>query len=360
MKHILVYGMSDNPGGIETYLLGMSRRMKKYGLQFDFISDFPGVAYDRELKEEGSSIYFIPAKGKKLFSHWKEFAKVLKKHPEYDTVYFNILDAGAAFSMLIPWVMRRKIVVHSHNGSTDKMMLHKLCRPFLKIMADQRLACSKLAAVYMFGSEGKGKKKALIIPNAIDAGRYDYNEAVRNEYREKLDVQARFVVCHIGRISEQKNPYRLLDIFSALCKKEENAVLLYAGNGELKEQVMDYARKLPCADKIRFLGVRSDIPEILQASDVFLLPSLYEGLPIVAVEAQAAGLPAVLSTAVTKETDITGNVRFLDLRRSNENWADELLRCRKVKRERCRDKIIDAGYDLSHPVNDEAAAQCFM
>lgn len=359
MKHILVYGMSDNPGGIETYLLGMSRRMKKYGLQFDFISDFPGLAYDSELRAEGASVYFIPAKGKKLLSHWKGFAKVLREHPEYDTVYFNILDAGAAFSMLIPWLMRRKIVVHSHNGSTDKVMLHRVCRPFLKIMADRRMACSELAADYMFGRQENGKRKALVIPNAIDAARYDYNEAIRNEYRRKLEVEDQFVVCHIGRISEQKNPYRLLDIFAALCRKEENAVLLYAGNGELREQVMDYAQKLPCADRIRFLGVRSDIAEILQASDVFLLPSLYEGLPIVAIEAQAAGLPLVLSTAISRETDITGNVRFLDLRRSDENWADELLRCRNWKRESCREKIGDAGYDLSRPVNDEAAARYF-
>ena len=183
MKHILVYGMSDNPGGIETYLLGMSRRMKKYGLQFDFISDFPGLAYDSELRAEGASVYFIPAKGKKLLSHWKGFAKVLREHPEYDTVYFNILDAGAAFSMLIPWLMRRKIVVHSHNGSTDKVMLHRVCRPFLKIMADRRMACSELAADYMFGKQGNGKKKALVIPNAIDAARYDYKRSGTNTGR---------------------------------------------------------------------------------------------------------------------------------------------------------------------------------
>lgn len=360
MKRILVYGMSDNPGGVESYLLGMFERMEKYGIQFDFISDFPGVAYEKALKDGGASVYYIPPKGKKLISHWAGFAKVLRRHKEYDSVYFNILDAGAVFTVLVPWLFRKKIIVHSHNGDTDKVWLHRLCRPFIKRMADRKMACSGLAAIYMFGKKETAKKNVLIVPNAIDAEKYDFNETVRQEYREKLKLDNKFTICHIGRMSNQKNPFRILDIFASVWEKEKNAVLLYAGTGELKEKVKEYAGKMECAGNIQFLGVRSDISEILQASDVFLLPSLYEGLPIVAIEAQAAGLPAVLSTAVTREADITGNVRFIDLRRSNDEWAEELLRSRKFMRRGTREKIITAGYDMNNPVYDEEIAGRFL
>lgn len=360
MKRILVYGMSDNPGGVESYLFGMSERMKKYGIQFDFISDFPGIAYEKELKENGASVYYIPPKGKKLISHWIGFARVLLRHKEYDSVYFNILDAGAVFTILIPWLFRKKIIVHSHNGNTDKVWLHKFCKPFVSKIANRKMACSGLAAAYMFGKKEASKKKVLIVPNAIDAERYDFNEKIREEYRGKLELSDKLTVCHIGRMSAQKNPFRILEIFSSVYRKDKNAVLLYVGTGELKEKVKEYAGKLKCAGNIKFLGVRCDISEILQASDVFLLPSLYEGLPIVAVEAQAAGLPVILSAAVTRETDITGNVRFIDLRRSDDDWAEEILRSRKLLRKSMRDRIISAGYDMNKPLYDEEIAGCFL
>ena len=345
MERILVYGMTDNPGGIESYLLEMSMKMKNYGIQFDFVSDFPTVAYADKLKQNGSRLYFIPAKRKKLFTHLGAMRKLLRDHPEYQTLYFNILDAGAAITVSVPWLMRKKIVVHSHNGSTEKVCLHRMCRPFLNMMTDQRAACSWLAAKYMFGKSVTEDKSILIVPNTIDAEKYDFNEAIRKRYRKEMGLEGNYVVCHVGRMTEQKNPYRLIDIFSALYECQENVVLLYAGTGELKDEVEAYGRKQKCADRIRFLGVRSDISELMQASDVFLLPSLYEGLPIVAIEAQTAGLPLVLSDRITKETDLTGNIEFISLDRENRFWAEQILKYRCFERKGCREKIRAAGYD---------------
>ena len=237
MKRILVYGMTNNPGGIESYLLGMTSKIKKYGIQFDFVSDFDSMAYADELRRNGSRLYFIPAKGKKLPQHLGAMRKLLRDHPEYQTVYFNILDAGAAFTASVPWLMGRRIVVHSHNGSTEKVRLHRMCRPFLNRMADERAACSELAAEYMFGKRQQSRKPAVIIPNAIRADRYYFNENTRTEYRGKLGLDDRFVICHVGRMAEQKNPFRLIDIFGELYRLEPKAELLYIGTGELEEQV---------------------------------------------------------------------------------------------------------------------------
>lgn len=359
MERILVYGMTKNPGGIESYLLGMSSKIKKYDIQFDFVSDFSSIAYADELKQNGSRLYFIPAKGKKLLQHLGAVRKLLKNHPEYKIVYFNILDAGAAFTAAVPWLMGRRIVVHSHNGSTEKVRLHRMCRPFLNLMADQRAACSRVAAEYMFGRRQQNRKPAVIVPNAIRADRYYFNEAVRAEYRENLGLEDRLVICHVGRITEQKNPFRLIDIFDTLCEMEPKAELLYIGTGELEEQVKAYVKKKKCADKVRFLGIRSDVAELMQASDVFLLPSLYEGLPIVAVEAQAAGLPVVLSSNITDETDITGNLSFVDLEKSDVQWAEAISGYKNFKREDCRIQIQRAGYDLESSENEKILVECF-
>ena len=359
MKRILVYGMSNNPGGIESYLLGMTSKIKKYGIQFDFVSDFDSMAYADELRQNGSKLYFIPAKGKKLLRHLGAMRKLLKDHPEYQTVYFNILDAGAAFTMAVPRLMGRRCIVHSHNGSTGKIWLHRICRPFLNRMADERAACSNLAAEYMFGKRLQNRKPAVIIPNAIHADRYYFNENIRKEYRVKLGLEDRFVICHVGRMTEQKNSFRLIDIFDSLCEAEPKAELLYVGTGELEEQVTAYAKKKKYADKIRFLGIRSDVAELMQASDVFLLPSLYEGLPIVAVEAQAAGLPVVLSSNITDETDITGNLKFVNLKDSDCMWVRTILEYKNFKREDCRILIQIAGYDLESSENEKKLVECF-
>lgn len=358
MKRVLVYGMTNNPGGIESYLLGMALKIKKYGIQFDFVSDFDSMAYADELKKNGSRLYFIPAKGKKLFQHLGAMRRLLKDHPEYKTVYFNILDAGAAVTIVVPWLMGRKIVVHSHNGSTEKVRLHKICRPFLNWMTDQRVSCSNLAAEYMFGKRQTDKNEVVIVPNAIQAVRYYFDSDTRDIYRKRMKLEDKFVICHVGRMTEQKNPFRLIDIFDLLCECEPKSELLYVGTGELEEQVKKYAGQKSCVDKIRFLGIRSDVAEIMQASDVFLLPSLYEGLPIVAIEAQASGLPIVLSDSITCETDITGHLQFVDLKENDHIWAEALLKYKNFERMDCRAEISNSGYDLSTSENDKLLVKC--
>ena len=167
-QRVLVYGMSDNPGGIETYLRNLTKELAPE-IVLDFVTDFPGVAYEEELKSYGSRIYYIGAKSQGLLKQWKKFRKLLREHPEYQTVYGNILNAGAVFTLIIPWIHRRKIVIHSHNGAADNERLHKICRPFLNGIAKQFVACSKLAGSFMFGQRIMEHKDVLIMPNAIEA-----------------------------------------------------------------------------------------------------------------------------------------------------------------------------------------------
>lgn len=348
-NRILVYGMTDNPGGIETYLLNLLCKLNDEKVIFDFVTDFPDIAYKSQILEHGSKIYYIPAKGRKLFQHLKKFYDILKANPEYEKIYFNILDAGSALTMLIPWLLHRKVIVHSHNGSTDKKSLHTFFKPILNILCDKRIACSNLAATYMFGK--KRGKRVWIVPNAIDESKFKFNINERKNVRADLGIsEDTFVVCHIGRISKQKNPYGLLEIFKEVRKKNPKSLLLYVGTGELEEMVKKYAEQIGIIDKVIFLGKQKNVEKFLWAADVFLLPSFYEGLPIVGIEAQAASLPCVVSDSITSELNITGNVVFMSLDDSKEKWADEILEFNVKKRDIVNTKsIIDAGYSMKIP-----------
>ena len=341
MKRVLVYGMTDNPGGIESYLMFLMDKLKAYDICLDFVTDFPTIAYDDRIKASGGKVFFIPPKGKKLFKHWMGMRKILKAHPEYESIYFNLLDAGGVFTAIVAKLMRRKVIVHSHNGDTDKVKLHKRCKKALSSIADGFVSCSKLAGKYMFTE--KKQDKVLIIPNAIDVDRYSFDPIKREEVRASLDVSDNFVVCHIGRITRQKNPYRVLDIFEAVYKKEPSAVLLYIGEGDMSEEIKTVvsSKGLP----IKMLGTRGDIPDIMQAADVLLLPSLYEGFPIVSIEAQTAGLPTVMSTNITDEIGLTDRAVFIDLDKSDDEWADKIIYFKNETRTGQETLIREKGYD---------------
>ena len=344
MKKVLIYGMSNNPGGIETYLLNYYRRNHGKTVHLDFVSDFPSVVEEQALLDAGSQIHYIPAKGKGLMAHWKALWKVLRTHREYKTLYFNVMDGGAVFTMLIPFLLGRKIVVHSHNGNTDKVRLHKLCKPFANALTGDRVACSRLAADYMFGRAGKG---ALVIPNAIDARKYTFDPAVRKAAREKLGVGDRLTVCHVGRLSRQKNPFGVLDMFEALHRTHPDSVLLSVGTGELEREFHEAIRAKGLEGAVMCLGVRSDVPDILQAADVFLLPSLYEGLPIALLEAQAAGLPCVVSDTITREVAVTNLVTYVSLEAPARDWAERIVLAARTERTDTFEQMAAAGFDIS-------------
>ncbi len=344
MKHILVYGMTDNPGGIEAYLHSFFARVQGAAVQLDFVSDFPAVSGAEALQARGAAIHFIPAKSKDLKGHLLGMWRLLRAHPEYKTVYFNILDAGAAVTMLPVFLLGRRIVVHSHNNDTDKKKLHKLTKPFLNLMTRFRAACSEEAAQYMFG---RRSKDTLVIPNVIDAEKYRFSPESRKKMRRSLGLGSRLAVCHVGRISRQKNPLGLIDIFEAIRRKDPNALLLSVGGGEMQAQFLSYIAQKGLTDAVMCLGVRDDVADILQAADVFLLPSLYEGFGIVAVEAQAAGLPCVVSQAVPKAAAITKLMHPVSLEDPPEIWADTVLALGNTPRRDMYREIADAGYDIS-------------
>lgn len=344
MERVLIYGMTNNLGGIESYIMTL---LEEAGdrIQFDFVTDFPSIAREEVLRERGCRIFYIPAKSKGVFAHRRAFLKILKEHPELRTVYFNVLDAGSAITMQVAKSAGRRVVVHSHNNSTEKVLLHKMMKPVLNLIATARFACSEQAAEFMFGH-----RDAVIVPNAIDAEHFAYDPEKRRRLRAELGISPETaVILHVGRLSLQKNPFRLLQIFEAFHQRRPDSVLLWTGTGELADEVHDAAGKSPARDAVRFLGLREDIADLYSAADLFLLPSKYEGLGIVLIEAQSSGLPSLASSVVPAAAGLTDSLEYFDLEKSDEEWAKKLESMLGERHAGDLNAIAAAGYDKNHP-----------
>ncbi|GIP39898.1 hypothetical protein J31TS4_31780 [Paenibacillus sp. J31TS4] len=221
----------------------------------------------------------------------------------------------------------------------------------MKRYANYHLACSNVAGDWLFGKVRlkTNKSKPLLINNAIESEKFQFNPNTRRDIRAVLGIKDKFVIGHVGRFSEQKNHEFLIDIFKDIIIRKSNSVLLLIGKGDMEERIRKKVISLGLEGSVLFLGERSDIHTIMQAMDVFVLPSLYEGLPVVAIEAQASGLKCFLSDSIARDSDITGDVEFITLNGSTEDWVKKLLHYYKgYERQDTLNKIIDKGYDIKN------------
>ena len=340
----LIYGMSHVRGGIESYLRALVNGAPDGS--FDFLCDYPDVAYRDEMEAKGCKVHLIPPKGKNPTGHLLAVRRVLKKHPEYQTVYFNLLDAGGAFTAFVPFLMRRRVAVHSHSSKAEKPRLHRLMKLPLNFMASLCAACSDPAAAHMFNK--KNQARALLVPNRVDAERFRFDPATRAKTRAALGLDADAIcVMHVGRLSYAKNPKFLVSLAKALHAQDPRCTLVSAGSGDLDAAFDEMVRDSDAGAAVRRLGARDDIPALLMAADVFVLPSLFEGFPLVLIEAQAAGLPCFASDRVTPETHVTDLLTFLSVDNGAAPWVDAILRQPLPGRRDTLREIRTAGFDLN-------------
>ncbi|MEF9941986.1 MAG: glycosyltransferase family 1 protein [Lachnospiraceae bacterium] len=345
---VLQIGLSYNPGGVENFVMNYYRQMVKQGIQFDFICMYSTLAYEEEIKSMGGHIYYVEDIKKNPWGYRRQLLDILRKQ-DYAAVHVNMLSAAN----IVPLQVARKagvkkIIAHSHNSSSPGILrnvLHELHKRRISKIATDFCACSQVAGQWLY-TEGV---EFQIIHNAIDMSKYLYDEQIRTEMRRELGVEGKYVIGHVGRFEEQKNHAFLIDTFQELAKQQENAILLLIGEGDLQKAMMKKVAKEGLANRVRFLGIRHDVPKLWQAMDAFLLPSLFEGLPLVAVEAQAAGLPCFVASTITREVAITEDVVFISLEASAKNWAKKIVEyadyVRKDKElilQQCREK----GYEI--------------
>ncbi|MGY6766144.1 glycosyltransferase family 1 protein [Faecalibacterium prausnitzii] len=338
-------------GGAETMIMNLYRHIDRSKLQFDFIvhSKEKG-AYDNEIEKFGGKIYYIPKyKGINHFEYKRLWNRFLGEHSEYKIIHGH-LNSTASIYLKIAKKFGLVTIAHSHNtsaGSGIYGVLKNILQDPIKYVADYLFACSKEAGNWLFGKGVYKKNNFYLLKNAIDTEQFVFNKSIRMEKRKQLKIEDKFVVGHIGRFHAQKNHVFLIDIFKEVYARKSNAVLLLVGDGDLRSKIEDKINKLGLSNRVIFTGVRKDIPDLLQAMDVFLFPSLYEGLGVVTIEAQASGLPCIVSDAVPNEAFITELIQPISLDKSPEHWAKEILRYSEgYMRKNTSSEIKENGYDV--------------
>jgi glycosyltransferase involved in cell wall biosynthesis len=341
---ILNFKLSGNFGGIESFLLNLAKCSDANDVQLDFISKNSNLTFEKEFEKIGCKIHKVPSD---IFGYFREVKKLLN---DYDIIHIHKNSAAdIIFPLLAKRYGRARIIVHSHNtnpstGGAAVKLLHMINRPILRKLADLCFACSDSAAKWLYGE--KFAENSRIIKNGIIVEDYTFNREIREQIRHEFNLEDKFVIGHVGRFSRQKNHELLIDIFNEIYKSNKNARLMLVGDGELRGQLEEKVYRLGLSDKVIFCGVRDDVNRLYQAMDVFLFPSLYEGLPVAAVEAQAAGLYIIASSEIPQSADLTGCVKFMDLSEDCKKWADAVMEFCNYERKNTAADITKAGYDM--------------
>ena len=324
-KRIKVLNIVSNlsqTNGVSSYVMNYYRNFStNVDMDFLVLNKWHNEYYG-EIHTNIYEIFFN--KRKSLYSFIKQLSNFFKNHNDYDIVHCQVANLG-----LIPLYFAKKNnisirILHSHATSSSDKLLKKIRNNiilfFVKKLATDYFACSELAGKAMFGN-----KKFKVICNAVPFEKYAYNAEIRKKIRNEYNIDNKVVIGHIGRFCEQKNHKFLLSLFNDISKKYNDYVLMLIGTGEYEEKIKKYVVDNHLENKVLFLGRRDDVDKLYQSMDCFILTSLFEGLPVTGIEAQVAGLPCIFSDTITKEVDISKNVKFLSLNDDLSTWENEII-----------------------------------
>ena len=360
MERILVgYLIDGKHSGIDKYLLNVLKMVSSKQIHFDFLTICKNEKLEQYLKTYQANLYEIPSL-KHPFEQYKK-VKFLMEEQNYTIAYFNISEAFNSIAVKAAKDCGiKKIIVHSHSAGIDshnpikrtfRFVLHCILKQFLSHWATDFFACSKKAGQWMFPNSIISGKRLQLVQNAIDAERFAYNEEVRARVRKELGLEKEFIVGHIGNFCYQKNIEFLIEIIRELVAIKSNAVLLSVGVGPDREMAQKLVCKYGLQNNVYFLGQRDDVPELLQAMDLFLLPSRFEGLPIVGIEAQVAGLRTILSSTISEEVKLSENCMFVDIHAPAKYWAKKIKENAVYKRVYVQELKSNYCFDIKEQKN---------
>ena len=339
-------------GGVETFLMNYYKNIDRSKIQFDFIIDEDSTYVPRkEIESLAGKIIELPTY-KHIFKYIKELTKIFKEN-KYKIVHANLntLNILPLFCAKIAKVPIR--ISHAHSTTNKKEWKRNFTKIILKyfsrIFANEYFCCTEMAGRWQFGDKYFEEGKIKIIKDAIDTNKFTYNLETRKKVRKKLNIEDKFVIGHIGRFVEQTNHKQLIEIFNEYCKEHKNSVLVLIGDGPLKKKIIKQVNNLNLQNSVLFLGQREDVNELYQAMDLFLFPSLYEGLGMVLVEAQCSGLHCIASTNVPIDAKLTENFSIVSLADNINTWIQEIDKLKeKNSRGEYASYIEKAGYEIKN------------
>ena len=354
---VLQVGMTRNLGGIETYLIEQFRHLDKSKIDYDFvnITGEYSICYEDEILASGSKIFKVVSRHKNpLLHYWQWFNILLQNKGIYDVIVLNTNSLEYVFPLVLGKIFGIPVrVIHSHNSGFEnkqglaRRLLVGMNKKLLAWSANLRFACSQFAGQWMFKDN-----PYHVIYNAIDIHKYDADLIVREETRNALGLHTELTLLHVGRFSYQKNHSFLLDIFKEVHRIQPDSVLLLVGDTtEESEFLTEVKRKIKAyglANVVRLLGRRDDVNKIMQAADVLVMPSFFEGLTVVGIEAQASDLPLLLSDTVTKELGLLPSTQFISLEAGPTAWAEAIVNSKQHNRQSRYEELKAAGYDIGN------------
>ena len=335
-------------GGIETMLMNFYRHMDREQVQFDFLANKPAKGdYDDEVRSLGGRIFVSPG----FMSYGKYVAymtDLFREHPEYQIIHTH---NGSLMLYALRSAKKNHIpvrIAHAHATAVPlglKNELKKLMRPLIKYAATDYWGCSDAAGKFYF-SEKRWEGAHQLIHNAVQVSDFTFREAAREALRKQYGFGDAFILGHVGRLSPEKNQRKILEVFAELHKQNPNTRLVMVGTGALENSLKQYTAELGLTDAVTYTGVQTNVNEWYSTFDAFIMTSFNEGLPVVAVEAQAADLPCVLCNTITPEVKITDRVKFLGLHDAPSVWADTILSLKQEERVDRTAEFREAGYDI--------------
>lgn len=354
---VLQVGMTRNLGGIETYLIEQFRHLDKSKIDYDFvnITGEYSICYEDEILASGSKIFKVVSRHKNpLLHYWQWFNILLQNKGIYDVIVLNTNSLEYVFPLVLGKIFGIPVrVIHSHNSGFEnkqglaRHLLVGMNKKLLAWSANLRFACSQFAGQWMFKDN-----PYHVIYNAIDIHKYDADLIVREETRNALGLHTELTLLHVGRFSYQKNHSFLLDIFKEVHRIQPDSVLLLVGDTtEESEFLTEVKRKIKAyglENVVRLLGRRDDVNKIMQAADVLVMPSFFEGLTVVGIEAQASDLPLLLSDTVTKELGLLPSTQFISLEAGPTAWAEAIVNSKQHNRQSRYEELKAAGYDIGN------------
>lgn len=355
MKRVCIYCQTWESGGIEAFISNMLSHMDLFDIKIDIVVDvLKESVFTDNLKSLGITFRELSGSQRSVVKNYRLFAKLISKQ-KYDVLHLNVFQALPLAYLLL--AKRKGIsvrIAHSHNTMLRrsktrmlKMAVHKIVSWAFSKESTDLWACSDNAAKFMFPAPLLKKKEYRFIPNGIDLERFKFNEAERENIRNQLHLEKSFVIGNVGRLCYQKNQSFLLDTFARVYSRDISARLLLVGKGDDFKELEEKATKLSISDAVIFWGTTPNIEKLLWAMDVFVFPSVFEGLGIAAIEAQAAGLPTLCSDIVPPETLATPLAHMLPISVGCEAWAEKILEIRTLRRQDERERLYTKGYEIA-------------
>lgn len=337
---------SMHPGGIENFVMNLYEHIDREQFPFDFVVHKKQTGdYTERIEELGGKSYLLPRLTRSPIRNLLGIYRLVKEN-NYDIVIRHTPNALIAPQLLAARLAGAHTICHAHSETDKQKALHVLGKALLKIAAEQRIACSVNAGKWMFG-----KQRYEIVHNAVDISLFQYSREKEERIRNEFQLGKRHIYGHVGNFVWSKNHLLMLQIFKEIQKRDPEAVLFFVGQGTMQNEIEEKIQELSLQNRVILTGVRKDVPVLMSAFNMLLFPSVYEGLPLTLIEAQAAGLPCLISDSITKDVIVTeGLVKPYSLEQSPAEWAAQAVQMVRenhdTTRECQREQIVKAGYDL--------------